>query len=81
MSAISVIFKNLSGGRKVIDITPDSTKAAIIKELAEGLKIPLRKAKVIHAGREFFKNTPEKFSKEERKILLNSPYFYIVKKK
>lgn len=81
MSGIPVIFRNLSGGRKVIDITPDSTKATIIKELAEELKIPWRKAKVIHAGKEFFKNTPEKFSKEERKILLNSPYFYVVETK
>ena len=81
MSGIPVIFKNLSGGRKVIDITPNCTKAAILKILAEELEIPLRKAKVIHAGKEFFKNTPEKFSKEERKILLNSPYFYIVKTK
>ena len=80
MSAISVMFKNLYGGRKMINITHDSTKAAIIKELAKELKIPLRKAKVIHAGKDFFKNTPEKFSKEERKILLNSPYFYVVKK-
>ena len=37
MSSISVMFKNLYGGRKMINITHDSTKAAIIKELAKEL--------------------------------------------